>query len=167
MMPKPDQRPVLATGSPPTGRLKMGRRNSSRVFGGRIMAAEMKAESAKKEAAEKLHEVAAETCQAWNYRIIGFGGPARPSPTIADAIEARFYYHEVMCRRWRTHSMVDLTAVNQVRRKPDTPIWNLEASLRCRHCSDALRGRRPAAKVVRQRKENTLEFEPWYPEGER
>jgi hypothetical protein len=50
------------------------------------MAAEMKADSAKKEAAEKLREAAAETCQAWNYRMIGFGGPVQPSPTIAEAI---------------------------------------------------------------------------------
>jgi hypothetical protein len=54
-----------------------------------------------------------------------------------------------------------------VRRKPETPVWKLEASLRCRHCSEALRGRRPAANIVRLRKEKTLEFEPWYPGEER
>lgn len=145
----------------------MGRRNPSRVFGGRIIAAEMKADSAKKEAAEKLREAAAETCRAWNYRMIGFGGPVQPSPTISDAIAGGFYYLEVKCRRCATHSIIDLSAVNQVRRKPDTPIWKLEASLRCRHCSEALRGRRPAANIVRLRKENTLEFEPGYPEDER
>jgi hypothetical protein len=111
----------------------VGRRNPSRVFGGRIMAAEMKADSAKKEAAEKLREAAAETCHAWNYRMIGLGGPAQPSPTIADAIAGRFCYLEVKCSRCSTHSIVDLTAVNKVRRRPETPIWRLEASLRCRH----------------------------------
>jgi phage FluMu protein Com len=118
------------------------------------MAAEMKADAARKEAAEKLREAAAETCQAWNYRMIGFGGPAQPSPTIAEAIKGGFYYLEVKCRWCRTHSIIDLTAVNEVRRKPDTPIWKLEASLRCRHCSEALRGRRPATNIVRLRKEN-------------
>jgi hypothetical protein len=54
-----------------------------------------------------------------------------------------------------------------VRRKPDTPISKLEASLRCRHCTEALRGRRPSANIVRLRKEKTLEFESWYPEDER
>jgi hypothetical protein len=54
-----------------------------------------------------------------------------------------------------------------VRRKPEKPIWKLEASLRCRYCTEALRGRRPAANIVRLRKERTLEFEPWYPESER
>jgi hypothetical protein len=126
------------------------RRNPSRVFGGRIMAAEMKADSARKGAAAKLREAAAETCQAWNYRMIGFGGPAQPSPTIAEAIKGGFYYLEVKCRRCLTPSMIDLTAVNEVRRKP--PIWKLEVSLRCRHCSEALRGRRPAANIVGLRK---------------
>jgi hypothetical protein len=47
------------------------------------MAAEMKADSAKKEAAAKLREAAAEISQAWNYRMIGYGGtvhlPEMPS----------------------------------------------------------------------------------------
>ncbi|MBV9559610.1 MAG: hypothetical protein JOY90_03995 [Bradyrhizobium sp.] len=42
-----------------------------------------------------------------------------------------------------------------------------QTSLRCRHCSEALRGRRVGANIVRLRKENTLEFEPWYPGDER
>ncbi|MGY4408721.1 phage FluMu protein Com [Bradyrhizobium sp. LB7.1] len=117
----------------------------------------MKADSEKKEAEAKLREAASETCQAWNYKMIGFGGPAQPSPTVADALAGAFYYLEVECRRCSTHSIVDLSAVNQVRRK----------SLRCRHCSESLHGRRSPANVVRLRKENTLEFEPWYPEDER
>jgi hypothetical protein len=145
----------------------MGRRNPDRLFGGRISAAKMKAESARKEAAEKLKEAAAETCRGWNYRMIGYGGPVQPSPTIAEAISGGFYFLEVKCRRCSTHSIIDLSAVNEVRRKPETPIWKLEASLRCRHCAEALRGRRPAANIVRLRKERTLEFEAWYPESER
>nr|WP_166309193.1 hypothetical protein [Bradyrhizobium sp. 2S1]MCK7664936.1 hypothetical protein [Bradyrhizobium sp. 2S1] len=145
----------------------MGRRSPDRLFVGRISAAKMRADSARKEASEKLKEAAAETCQAWNYRRIGLGGPVQPSPTIGEALKGGFCYLEVKCRRCRTHSLIDLTAVNEVRRKPDTPIWKLEASLRCRHCSEALRGRRPAADIVRLRKEKTLEFEPWYPGEQR
>jgi hypothetical protein len=145
----------------------MGRRNPDRLFGGRISAAKMRADSARKEAAEKLKEAAVETCQAWNYRMIGYGGPVQPSPTIGEAISGGFYFLEVKCRRCHGHSLVDLTAVNEIRRKPETAIWRLEASLRCRHCSEALHGRRPAANIVRLRKERTLEFEPWYPESER
>jgi hypothetical protein len=57
----------------------MGSRNRDRLFGGRIIAAEMKADSAKKEAAEKISEADAATCQAWNFRMIGYGSPAQPS----------------------------------------------------------------------------------------
>jgi phage FluMu protein Com len=86
---------------------------------------------------------------------------------IDEAIKGGFYYLEVKCRRCSTRSIIDLSAVNEVRRKPEKPIWKLEASLRCRYCTEALRGRRPAANIVRLRKERTLEFEPWYPESER
>lgn len=80
-----------------------------------------------------------------------------------------FPFLEVKCRRCATHSLIDLTAVNEVRRRPDTPIWKLEASLRCRHCTQAAPNRKwkPAANIVRLRKEKTLEFEPRYPESER
>lgn len=147
----------------------MGRRNPERVFGGRIMASEMRADSAKQEAAEKLRESNAESCKAWNYRMIGYGGPAQPSPTLDQAISGGFNYLEVKCKRCGTHSLIDLSAVNQVRRSPDTPIWKLEASLRCRHCTQGTPyGRwKPAANLVRLRIEKTLDFEQWYPEDER
>lgn len=147
----------------------MGRRNPDRVFGGRIIAAEMKAESAKQEAAEKIKESNEELCRAWNFKMLGYGGPAQPSPTIEQAISGGFFYVEVKCRRCKTHSLIDLWAVNQVRRKPDTEIWKLEASLRCRHCTEGAPNRRwkPVANLVRLRKENTLDFEPWYPEDMR
>jgi hypothetical protein len=63
----------------------------------------------------------------------------------------------------------DLWAVNDVRRRPDMPIWKLEASLRYRHCTEAAPNSRckPAANIVRLRREKTLAFEPWSPESER
>jgi hypothetical protein len=49
------------------------------------------------------------------------------------------------------------------------PIWKLEASLRYRHCTEAAPNSRckPAANIVRLRREKTLAFEPWSPESER
>jgi hypothetical protein len=46
-------------------------------------------------------------------------------------------------------------------------VERVEAALRCRHRSEALRGCRPSANIVRLRDENTLEFERWYAEDER
>jgi len=137
----------------------MGGPNRDRLFGGRIMAAEMKADSAKREAAEKIREADAATCESWNFRMIGYGGPAQPSPTIAEALSGGFRFLEVKCRRCATHSLIDLSVVKEIRRKPEAPIWKLEASLRCRHCTEAAPNRRwkPAANIVRLRREQTLD----------
>jgi hypothetical protein len=45
----------------------------------------------------------------------------------------------------------------------------MEASLRYRHCTEATPTCRwkPAANIVRLRREKKLVFEPWYPESER
>ena len=79
-------------------------------------------------------------------------------------------FSKVKCRRCATHSLIDLSVVKDVRRRPETtPIWKFEASLRCRHCTEASPGRKwkPAANLVRLRREQTLEFERWHPEDER
>lgn len=44
----------------------------------------MKAERAK-EARKEADRLA---CDAWNKRMLGFRGPAQPSPTLADALNA-------------------------------------------------------------------------------
>ena len=36
-------------------------------------------------------------CDAWNYRMEGYGGPAQPSPPIEDALNAGFRFLEVKC----------------------------------------------------------------------
>ena len=35
--------------------------------------------------------------EAWNKRMLGFQGPAQPSPVLGDAINAGFGYLEVKC----------------------------------------------------------------------
>src|SRR6478672_4855798 len=35
--------------------------------------------------------------EAWNKRMLGFQGPAQPSPTLGDALNAGFGYLEVKC----------------------------------------------------------------------
>jgi hypothetical protein len=148
----------------------MGRKSPDRLWGGKIMASNMRAEAAKREAIEKIRESNAELCRAWNYRMLGYGGPAQPSPTIEEAVSGDFRFLEVRCRRCSTHSLIDLSLVKkEVRRRPDTPIWKLEASLRCRHCTTGNpNGRwKPAANLVRLRTQPTLDFEPWYTDEER
>ncbi|WP_458756655.1 hypothetical protein ACSVBT_12810 [Afipia sp. TerB] len=70
-------------------------------------------------------------CQSWNERMWCDGGPAQPSPTIGQALNAGYRWLEVVCTRCRRRISVDLTAVN---RKPDVDIWTLETSLRHERC---------------------------------
>ena len=57
-------------------------------------------------------------CDAWNYRMEGYGGPAQPSPPIGDALNAGFRYLEVKCAGCDTHSTVDLTTLRLRERHP-------------------------------------------------
>lgn len=61
----------------------------------------------------------------------GFGGPAQPSPTIGQCINGGLGWLEVECSRCKMRSNLCLDAI---RRRPETPLWKLEASLRCRSC---------------------------------
>ena len=61
-------------------------------------------------------------------RMLGYKGPAQPSPTLGDALNAGFGYLEVRCLGCDTHQTVDLTIV---RRPKATPVHELERYLRC------------------------------------
>ncbi len=61
----------------------------------------------------------------------GFGGPAQPSPTIAHCLNGGYGWLEVMCKRCETRASLPLDAI---RRPRNTPIWKLEAALKCRSC---------------------------------
>jgi hypothetical protein len=72
-------------------------------------------------------------CDAWNKRMLAFQGPAQPSPTIGDALNADYLHLEVKCLGCQTHQTV---ALDIVRRWKTTPIHELERYMRCRHCSE-------------------------------
>jgi hypothetical protein len=61
----------------------------------------------------------------------GYGGPAQPSPTIAQCLNGGLGWLEVECNRCKTRASLPLDAI---RRPRDTPIWKLEAALKCRSC---------------------------------
>jgi hypothetical protein len=71
-------------------------------------------------------------CIAWSQRMLGFRGPAQPSPMLGDALNAGFRYLEVRCAGCDLHSAVDLTTV---RRPKATPIHELERHMACKDCS--------------------------------
>jgi hypothetical protein len=61
--------------------------------------------------------------------MLGFQGPAQPSATLGDAINAGFGYLEVKCLGCNTHQTL---ALDIVRRPRTTPVHELERYMRCR-----------------------------------
>lgn len=103
----------------------MSTKSRERLFGTQI---KMSAERAK-EARQKADRLA---CEAWNYRMLGYKGPAQPSPTIGDALNAGYSYLEVHCHGCDTNQTV---ALDIIRRAKTTPIHELERYMRCKDCS--------------------------------
>jgi hypothetical protein len=105
--------------------LSMGTKSRETIYGASVRAAAERATQARK-AADRL------AVEAWNKRMLGFQGPAQPSPTLGDAINAGFGYLEVKCLGCNTHQTV---ALDIVRRPKATPDHELERYMRCKDCS--------------------------------
>jgi hypothetical protein len=101
---------------PPGDDRAMSTKSRNRIYAASVRAASQRATKARKEA-DKL------ACVAWNARMLGFRGPAQPSPTLSDALNAGYGFLEVRCLGCETHSAIDLTIV---RRPKATPIHELE-----------------------------------------
>src|SRR5437868_12324347 len=101
------------------------------IYGGAVMGAEIRAESARKRATEAAREADRAEAEAWSIRMEAFGGPAQPSPTIAQCLNGGYGWLEVQCKRCETKASLPLDAI---RRPRGTPIWKLEAALKCRSC---------------------------------
>ena len=106
-------------------------RSRQRIFGDRVRGARISAQHAREQAKKAIRDADAAECLLWSEQMEGFGGPAQPSPTIAQCLNGGYGWLEVMCHRCETRVSLPLHAV---RRPRDTPIWKLEASLKCRPC---------------------------------
>ena len=104
----------------------MGTKSRDRLYGKSVRIAAERATEARKQA-DKL------ACEAWTKRMLAFKGPAQPSPTFGDALNAGYLYLEVRCLGCDTHQTV---ALDIVRRPKTTPIHELERYMRCKDCSD-------------------------------
>jgi hypothetical protein len=77
-----------------------GTKSRETIYGASIRASAERAKEARKEA-DRL------ACVAWNQRMLGYGGPAQPSPALGDALNAGYMYLEAAVsaatrtRRWR------------------------------------------------------------------
>jgi Fe-S-cluster-containing hydrogenase component 2 len=80
---------------------------------------------------EGLREADRAEAAAWSVQMEGYGGPAQPSPTIGQCINGGYGWLEVECHHCKSRASLPLDAI---RRPRDTPIWKLEAALKCRSC---------------------------------
>jgi hypothetical protein len=141
----------------------MGSKSREVLFGGRVIGAKIRAESARKRAQEAVREADVAECLLWSERMEGFGGPAQPSPTIAQCLNGGHGWLEVMCKRCETRASVPLDAI---RRPRDTPIWKLEAALKCRSCRTLRYS--PPVHMIRLTKEREIAPYKWvHPSEER
>jgi hypothetical protein len=101
------------------------------IYGGRIMGAQIRARGAREAAQKAIREADRAEAEAWSIRMEGYGGPAQRSPTIAQCLNGGLSWLEVECNRCKTRASLPLDAI---RRPRVTPIWKLEAALKCRSC---------------------------------
>ena len=104
----------------------MSTKTRESIYGPSVRAAAAQAAEARR-AADTL------ACEAWTKRMLGFQGPAQPSPMMGDALNAGFRYLEVRCTACDLHSTLDLSIIRRPR--ATTPVHELERRLHCRDCS--------------------------------
>jgi hypothetical protein len=104
----------------------MGTKSRDRLYSTSVRIAAERAAEARKQADQLA-------CEAWTKRMLAFKGPAQPSPTLGDALNAGYLYLEVRCLGCDTHQTV---ALDIVRRPKTTPIHELERYMRCKDCSE-------------------------------
>src|SRR6266566_7557908 len=109
----------------------MSTRSRQTIYGSRIRGAKIRAEGARLAAGKATREADRAEAEAWSIRMEGYGGPAQPSPTIAQCLNGGYGWLQVKCRRCETEASIPL---QHVRRQRDTPIWKLEAALNRRSC---------------------------------
>jgi hypothetical protein len=109
----------------------MSTRSRQSIYGGPIRGANIRARNAREAAVQALREADRAEAEAWSIRMEGNGGPAQPSPTIGQCLNGGLGWLEVECNRCKTRASLPLDAI---RRSRDTPLWKLEASLKCRSC---------------------------------
>lgn len=109
----------------------MSTKSRQTLYSGRIIGAKIRAEGAREAAKKAIQEADRAEAEAWSIRMEGYGGPAQPSPTIGQCLNGGLGWLEVQCNRCKTRASLPLDAI---RRPRDTPIWKLEAALKCRSC---------------------------------
>jgi hypothetical protein len=73
----------------------MGGPTRRRIFGDRVGGARISAVHVRERAKEAVRAADAAECLLWSEQMEGFGGPAQPSPTIAQCLNGGYGWLEV------------------------------------------------------------------------
>ena len=84
----------------------MGTKSRDRLYNTSVRMAAQRVSEARREADQLARK-------AWTKRMLAFKGPAQPSPTLGDALNAGYAYLEVRCLGCDTHQTVALDIVRQ------------------------------------------------------
>jgi hypothetical protein len=109
---------------------RMGTKSRETIYGSSVRAAAERATEARKEA-DRL------AVEAWNKRMLGFRGPAQPSPALGDALNAGYRYLEVKCLGCNTHQTVALDLCDD-RRQRRSMSWSATCAARIVPRSEAI-----------------------------
>ena len=97
------------------------------------MGARIRAPGARKAARRPIEKPTEQTPKPGRSAWRATSAPPQPSPTIGQCLNGGLGWLEVECNRCKTRASLPLDAI---RRPRDTPIWKLEASLKCRVVSE-------------------------------
>ena len=78
------------------------------IWGGQIMGAKIRAQGARERAKQAIREADRAEAEAWSIRMEGYGGPAQPSPTIAQCLNGGLGWLEVECNRCKARASLPL-----------------------------------------------------------
>lgn len=141
----------------------MSTKSRQSIYQGRIMGAKIRAQGAREAAVKAAREADRAECEAWSIQMEGYGGPALPSPTLAQCLNGGLGWLEVECARCKTRASLPLEAI---RRPRDTPIWKLESSLKCRSCRHGRYA--PPVRMIKLTDSQEISPYKWvYPDEER
>src|ERR1700710_2731741 len=126
------------------------------IWGSRIMGAKVRAETARETATKATRAADRAEAEAWSVRMEGYGGPAQPSPTIGQCINGGLGWLEVECKQCKTRASLPLDAI---RRPRTTPIWKIEAALKCRSCKQGRYA--PPAHMIKLTEEQEITPYSW------
>src|ERR1700732_5281948 len=97
----------------------MSTKSRQSIFGGPIIGAKIRATHAREVANKALREADRAEAEAWSIRMEGYGGPAQPSPTIAQCIHGGLGWLEGGRNRCKNRPTPPLDAM---RPPPDTAL---------------------------------------------